>query len=218
MTQTGQSLESRLLARVRRGGAGCVFVPADFLDLGSRSAVDVALHRLTDAGTIRRLTRGLYDVPKKHPVLGTLWPSADAVARAIARRDGLRLQPTGAYAANLLGLSEQVPAKVVFLTDGRSRVVKVGRMTIQFRRTTPRIMSVAGSPSGLVIQGLRWIGADNVTSARVARLKQALPPRDRRGLLLSLTAAPVWMHPILRELAGEERRGGARTSPKRKKV
>src|SRR5262249_31159129 len=119
-----QSIESQMLARIRRWGRGSVFVPGDFLDLGSREAVDLALHRFARKGTIRRLARGVYDFPKEHPVLGLLAPSADAVARALAGRDRTRLQPAGAYAANIFGLSEQVPAKAVFLTDGPSRTVK----------------------------------------------------------------------------------------------
>src|SRR5271155_3041683 len=109
-----QSIDSRILATIHGRGRGSVFVPADFLDLGSREAVDVALHRLARKGTIRRLARGGYNFPKEHPVLGLLSPSANIVARALAGRDRTRLQPSGAYAANILGLSEQVPAKVVF--------------------------------------------------------------------------------------------------------
>src|SRR5271165_1357432 len=121
-----QSVDSHILARINRMKRGSVFVPADFLDLGSREAVDLALHRFARKGTIRRLARGLYDFPTEHPVLGLLSPSADAVAYTLAGRDRTRLQPAGAYAANLLGLSEQVPAKAVFLTDGPSRTVKIG--------------------------------------------------------------------------------------------
>src|ERR1700722_13944867 len=116
--KTTQSIDSRILARINGHGRGSVFVPGDFLDLGSREAIDVALHRLARKGTIRRLARGVYDFPKQHPVLSLLSPSADAVARALAGRDRTRFQPSGAYAANILGLSERVPAKAVFLTDG----------------------------------------------------------------------------------------------------
>jgi len=106
-------------------------VPADFLEIGSREAVDVTLHRLARKGTIRRLARGVHDLPKRHPVLGLLAPSAEAVAKAMAGRDRTRLQPAGAYAANALGLFEQVPAKVLFLTDGPSRTVRISPTTTQ---------------------------------------------------------------------------------------
>lgn len=202
--KTTQSIDSRILARIHGRGRGSVLVPGDFLDLGSREAVDLALHRLARKKTLRRLTRGVYDFPKEHPVLGLLTPSAEDVAKALAGRDRTRLQPAGAYAANALGLSEQVPAKVVFLTDGPSRTVKIGPTTIQLRRTTPKNMAAAGRLSGLLIQALRELGQEHVTPARREHLKRTLPAEKRQELVKDLPLAPAWMHPIFRELAREE--------------
>ena len=117
-------------------------------------------------------------------------------------RHRIRLQPAGAYATNLLGLSEQVPAKVVFLTDGPSRTVKIGRQEIQLRRTTPRNMATAGRLSGLLMQALRHLGKQHITPARMRHLKRTLPEKERRKLLKDLPLAPAWMHPLFRELAG----------------
>lgn len=178
-----------------------MFTPSHFLDLASRPAVTSALKRQTDAGHLRLLARGLYDYPRQHPVLGPLTPTPEAVAKALAGRDVVRLQPSGAYAANLLGLSEQVPARVVFLTDGPSRLVRVGPMTVQLRRTTPRNMAAANRPSGLVIQALRHLGPAHVTPDRLAQLEKILPADDRRALIKDLKLAPGWMHRTLRELA-----------------
>ena len=203
-TKTTQSIDNTILARIHGWGRGSVFVPGDFLDVGSREAVDLALHRFARKETIRRLARGVYDFPKKHAVLGLLSPSADTVAEALAGRDHTRLQPAGAYAANALGLSEQVPAKAVFLTDGPSRMVKIGPMTIQLRQTTPRNMAAAGRLSGLVIQAFRELGKDHVTTERVEHLKRTLPVEKRRELLKDLQLAPAWMHPIFRALAEEQ--------------
>ena len=202
-SKTTQSIDSRILATIRSHGRGSVFVPADFLDLGSREAVDIVLHRLARKGTVRRLARGVYDFPKEHPVLGSLSPSAEAVAKALAGRDRTRLQPAGAYAANVLGLSEQVPAKAVFLTDGPSRTVKIGPTTIQLRRTTAKNMETAGRLSGLLIQALRELGKEHVTPERREHLKRTLPADKRRELIKDLRLAPAWMHPIFRELAEE---------------
>ena len=199
-----QSTDSQILAAIARQGRGSVFVPADFLDLGSREAVDIVLHRLVRKGSIRRLARGVYDLPEEHPVLGPLQPSADKVAEALAGRDHTRLQPAGAYAANALGLSEQVPAKVVFLTDGPTRTVKIGPTTIQLRRTTAKNMAAAGRLSGLLIQALRELGKEHVTPQRCEHLKRTLPANKRRELLKDLRLAPAWMHPIFRELAKED--------------
>lgn len=178
-----------------------MFTPRHFLDLASRPAIASALKRQTDAGHFRQLARGLYDYPKRHPKLGMLAPTPDALAKALAGRDEVRLQPSGSYAANLLGLSEQVPAKVVFLTDGPSRLVRIGRMTVQLRRTTPRNVAAAGRPAGLVIQALRHLGQAHVTPARIAHLKRTLPAAERRSLIKDIKLAPVWMHGSLRELA-----------------
>lgn len=198
---SAQSIDARILAAIRKRGRGSTFVPTDFLKLGSRTAVDTALHRLTRSGVIRRLARGIYDYPKEHSVLGPLQPSADAIAHAIAGRDCTRLQPAGAYAANALGLTEQVPAKAVFLTDGPSRTVKIGATTIQLRQTTARNMATAGRLSGLLIQALRELGKDHITQERIDHLKRTLPMERRQELLKDIPLAPAWMHAIFRELA-----------------
>ena len=190
-----------ILARIKRRGAGSVVVPGDFLDLGSRQAIGVALHRMEKSGAIRRLARGVYDLPVTDELLGTLSPTIEAITKALTHRDRIRLQPTGAYALNLLVLSEQVPAKVVFLTEGPSRLVKVGPMTIQLRHTTARNMATAGRLSGLIIQAFRSLGKEHVTAERIAKLKQTIPLKERRQLLKDLPLAPAWMHAHFRALA-----------------
>ena len=197
------SIDSRIRRRVNRTEREVVFVPGDFLDLGSRAAVDLALHRMVKDGTLRRLARGLYDRPISHPALGVLLPSVDSIAKALAGKDRLRLQPTGAYAANLLGLSEQVPARIVFLTDGASRTVTVGPTQITLRRTTPRNMAASGRLTGLMIQAFRHVGQSNLTPKRLASLRKTIPASERRKLLSDLALAPSWMHPLLRALALE---------------
>lgn len=165
--------------------------------------MDLALHRLVKRGVLRRLARGLYEYPRVHPELGILSPDLKKVAAALAGKDRIRLQPAGAYATNLLGLSEQVPAKVVFLTDGPSRMVRIGRQEIQLRRTTPRNMAAAGRLSGVLIQALRNLGKEHITPERMKHLKRKIPSKERQRLLKDLPLAPGWMHPLFRELAGQ---------------
>jgi hypothetical protein len=196
-----QSVDSKVLTRIYGMRKGGVFTPIRFLDLGTRGAIDVALFRLLKKGVIRRLARGLFDYPQIHPELGLLSPSADKIAEALAKKDQIRLQPAGAYAANLLGLSEQVPGKVVFLTVGPSRTVKFGRREIRLRHTTPRSMAAAGRLSGLLIQAFKNLGKEHITPARVAHLKRTLSNAKRKQLLRDLTLAPAWMHQIFREIA-----------------
>lgn len=199
-----QTIDSKLKSRIYGHGRGAVFTPNDFLDLGSRDAVDKALSRLATRGEVRRLARGLYEYPREHPELGILSPDIEKVAKALTGKDRIRLQPAGAYATNLLGLSEQVPAMAVFLTDGPSRIVKIGRQEIQLRHTTPRNMATAGRLSGLLMQAFRHLGQEHITLHRMAHLKRTLPAKERRQLLKDLPLAPAWMHPLFRQLADSE--------------
>jgi hypothetical protein len=128
----------------------------------------------------------------------------DAVVKALAERDHVKLQPFGGYAANLLRLSEQVPARLVFLTDGKSRKVQYGKQTLELRQASPRMMAGAGRITGLVIAGLRYVGKENITPERVQHLRKLLSPGDRRQLMKDITLAPAWMHPCIRAIAGGE--------------
>jgi uncharacterized protein DUF6088 len=196
-----QSIDRKVFARIIGKGRGYVFTPSDFLDLGSRSAVDTALTRGARAGKIRKIARGLYDYPRQDPDLGLLMPSTEEIVRALRGRDKIRLQPSGAHAANVLGLSEQVPVRLVFLTDGRARTVRVGRRQIVFKPTTPRQMATAGRASGTVIQALRWLGKQNVDSRTISRLRRRLSPREKQELLKDLRYAPAWIASHMREIA-----------------
>jgi hypothetical protein len=196
-----QIVHNKVLDRIYGKGREWVFTPKRFLDLGSRPAVDKALNRLADAGTIRRLARGLYDYPQSHPKLGLLSAAPDAIAKAISEKDESRLQPSGPYAVNRLGLSQQVPAKIVYLTDGTDKSVVVGNQTIQLRRTTPKNMATAGSTSGLVIQAFRYLGKDGVTSSHIATLRRTLSADDRKQLIKDRIYAPAWMHRHFAEIS-----------------
>ncbi len=189
-----------------------MFASSKFTGLAGRDAIDKALSRLVADGTIRRLARGLYDYPKTHPKLGLLSPSVDAIAAALAGRYAIRLLPSGAHAANRLGLSEQVPAKVVFMTDGPSRKLRIGKQTIELRHTSPRNMAAASRTSGLVIAALRELGQDDVNTRRIAHLRNLLSPADRAELLNDLALAPAWMHPFLRFIAADAKDAAAKRS------
>ncbi|MBI5628170.1 MAG: type IV toxin-antitoxin system AbiEi family antitoxin domain-containing protein, partial [Candidatus Rokubacteria bacterium] len=164
---------------MQRSARGSVFTPATFTALGSRAAIDKALQRLVAKGELRRLSRGLYDKPRHDELLGTLWPSVDAVVQAVVGKDKLRVQPAGVYAANLLGLSEQVPAQVVLLTDGASRSVRAGPMHITLRRTSPRNMAAADRLSGRVIQAFKSLGPGHITPQHLEHLRKTLPAAER---------------------------------------
>jgi hypothetical protein len=195
------SIDSQILQHIRRKGIGYVFTPADFLHLGSRNAVDLALSRRARAGTIRKLARGLYDRPRTDPRIGQLSPSTDAIANALKGRDQSRLQAAGAHAANGLGLSDQVPVRAVFLTDGRSRRVQLGKQQIVLKHTTPRQMATAGRMSGTVIQALRWLGKRHVDHRTIKTLRRRLSQADKQQLVDDIRYAPAWIADIIRTMA-----------------
>lgn len=165
--------------------------------------MDTALSRLAKSGRIRRLARGLYDYPKSHTKIGLLSPSPEAVIEALTRRDRVRLQPTGAYAANLLGLSDQVPTKVVYLTNGPSRRIRIGNQEIILKTMAPRFMATAGRPSGTVIQALRHLGKAHVTMETIARLRKSFTAAEKQQILKDRGLAPAWMHRWLQAIAAE---------------
>ena len=177
-----------------------MFTPRHFQGLGQSAAIDSALRRLRAEGVIRQLARGLYEYPLHDSQLGLVSPSADAIARALAVRDAIRLQPAGAYAANILGLSGQVPSRIAFLTDGPSRKVKIGRREIRLQRTTPRNMATAGRASGTLIQALRHLGQNQVDATALAALRRhlaAISDTDRTSIRKDLAHAPAWIANLL---------------------
>jgi len=184
-------------SRIYGHGRGWAFTPKHFRDLGSTAAIDSCLRRLKAAGTIRQLTRGLYDYPVNDPVLGTVAPSADAIARALVVRDAIRIQPSGAYAANVLGLTNQVPSRIVFLTDGPARKVKIGKREIILQQTTPRNMATAGRISGTLIQALRHLGKDQIDDQVMAILRRHITAADHSALRKDLVHAPAWIADLL---------------------
>jgi hypothetical protein len=199
-----RSVYDKLRRQVEKRGRGAVFVTREFLELGSRAAVDEALSRLAREGEIRRLGRGLYDYPRLHPSLGPVPADPDRVAEALARKSGGRIQSAGARAANALGLSEQVPARPVYLTDGRRRTVRVGGQTIEMRHAEPRSLAGAGRVEGTVIQALRHLGPGQISADTIGQLRQTLTAREKAALRREALSAPGWLVPTLLEIAQAE--------------
>jgi len=202
MAKHKNSIDSKIISRIYGKKRGWVFTPDSFKDLGSRSAIDLALMRYKEKGTIRKLARGLYDYPEIDPILGPMPPSTDDIARALAGRDATKIQPSGAHAANLLGLTTQVPMKIVYLTDGRSRIVQVGNRQIVLQHREPKNLATAGKISGLVIQALKYLGQDQVDQQIIEKLDRRLNDANRDQLLKDIRHAPEWIARIFRKLGG----------------
>jgi hypothetical protein len=191
------AIANKILARAKRHGAGWVFSAKHLTAFGDRAAIDQALSRLARDRRIRRLARGLYDVPKIHPVLGLLSPNPDAVAAAAAEQAGHRLQISPARAANVLGLSSQVPAKTVYLTDGCSRRITIGNQVVYLKHASPRALLGAGTQAGAALQALRAMGKGHVNDGIVQQLRSTLPPDAKHDLRKLMHQAPQWTAPVI---------------------
>jgi hypothetical protein len=190
-----KQIQDSILSRKR----GVLLFPEDFERFGSSEAVRVALHRLEHQAFIKRVAQGIYVRPEIDEFIGELTPTAEEVALAIAKRDKIRIVPTGAYALNALGLSTQIPMKVVYLTDGAPREVKVGQRTIKFKRTTPKNLLAKGKISSLVIQALKEIGRDKVAAEEEDKIIDLLLKEDKKILKNDILLAPVWIKKIMQK-------------------
>lgn len=200
-----QSVSEKVLRRIQRKGRGFSFSGKDFLDLATRPSVDKALSTLADAGQIRRVLRGIYDYPRINDTLGgELSPDYDQVAQAIARSTGTRIEPSGSWAANLLGLSTQVPGKIVYLTNGTTRNYRVGNQTITFKRAAPKELLAKSPITSTVIQALRSFGRDGVDANVVTHLRSRLTDRDRKALLRDARYGEDWILETVKAIATAE--------------
>lgn len=190
----------RIKNRILRKGRGAVFTPSTFLDLGTRANVDQALSRLTKSGFIRRLTRGIYDYPKFHKFFGTLSPTPYDIAKAGAEGGGYKLLINSDVAANYFGLSTQVPAKPVYLTDGPTRTYKIGKMVIKVIHVSASKMVGAGRASGFVFQGLRYLGKNRVNELDLKQIASLLSDQDKQIVWKDSFNLPAWMQKSIKRI------------------
>lgn len=194
MTSTDDKIEQKIKSLKQ----GAIVFTEDFQNYGSSGAVKVALHRIVKKGLLHNLARGIYAKPTFSTLLNKeVLPGAEEVALAIAKRDKARLLPTGAYAQNALGLSTQVPLRIVYLTDGSPRTIKIGKRTIQFKKTTPKNLTLKGKISKLVVQALKDIGNDKATPQELEKIQSLLLKEDKQDLKHDIGLAPQWIAEIM---------------------
>lgn len=196
------SIEIVVKNRIIDHGRGWCFTSMHFSDLGSDASIRKALSQLQKQNIIRRLAQGIYDYPKIHDLLGIIPPDLNEVAKAIAEKNGVQIQPAGAHAANLVGLSAQVPGQIIFLTEGPSRKVKIGNQEIAFKKTTKKIMSSAGTREGLLIQALKNLGKDHIDQIARAQVAKFLKDSNEKEIRENMKFAPAWIRALVFEIMG----------------
>lgn len=179
---------------VSRRKKGDLIFPVDFRGKGTQAAVKTALSRLCRDGKLKRLAHGIYYVPKIDPLFGTIHPAPEDVAEAVAKKEKVRIQPAGAYALHRLGLTTQVPAKLVYITDGENRQIKIGRTVIRFKATTPKKMALEGQLSSLVILALDELDPKNIDNDTGRKIKVILEKESPAQLKKNLSLTSVRIH------------------------
>ncbi len=197
------AVANRIMKRIRAYGRGQkVFSPKEFLDLGSRAAVDKALSRLVQDNVLRRIGRGLYDWPKMSGILKQLAPpNAELAVRTIAKRDRITVMPDGIVAAHRLGLTNAVPAKTSYVTDGATRILKIGGRTVEFRHARKFLRVWFNRPAAPVVQALTWLGKANADSAEVINiLRSRLSDPIKEDLISGFDLLPAWIRAIVKSI------------------
>lgn len=202
-----KTLPDRLRARVDDAPRQ-VWTPTDFVDFGNRAAVDKALQRMVTSGQLRRIARGLYDKPSQNALTGkSTVPDYRAVIDAIAHRDQVRWLIDGMTAANTLGLTNAVPAKIEVLVDARLKPVTLDNQKIVFRQAAPSRLYWAGRPGMYLVQALHWLhdvmSSDEEQAAVQSAVRRLLASHETGPALLDdlksgFAAMPIWMQDILR--------------------
>lgn len=218
------ALPDQLLTRTKSASSQRVWTTADFLDLGSRAAVDQALSRLVRRGALTRPARGLYAVHRKSERLGIELPAKlEEVVDALARRSGATVVPSGATFANQLGLSTQVPMRAIFQTTGRARRYQIGGTNVELRHVSPRRLK-ASSPRNLaVLSAIAHLGKANIDETTLARLRSVTERADDASLLDDARNQPAWVVAVVRQVmarttAAAAPDAGVTTPPSRRRM
>ena len=188
-----QSIHSQLEDKILSLKKGTIVFVSDFAGFGTAENVKKVLLHLEKKQLLVRLAHGIYLYPKIDKELGILYPSTESIAEAIAKRDKIRIIPTGIYALQQLGISTQIPMNVIYLTDGAPRKIKVGKRTITFKKTVPKNLAIKNKILSNIVQGLKELGKENITDEVKQKINQALEKVPVEILKEEILNAPVWV-------------------------
>jgi len=194
-----QSIEDKIEKVIKSKQRGTLLFTDDFIAHGSSKAIQKALERLTNRNVITRIARGIFVRPVISEYIGEVLPTAEEVALGIAKRDMIKIVPIGTHALNKLGLSTQIPLKLVYLTDGAPREIQIGNRTIKLKKTTPKNLLAKGKISSLAIQALREVGQRGITEEIEQKIIELLKKEERKKLKHDIPLAPVWIRKIMQK-------------------
>lgn len=199
-----QSIANKILSRVHGRGRGWAFSTNDFISEFTREQIDNALSNLTKDGKIRRVYRGIYDYSKYSTILDQyLSPNFDQVAQAMARKFNWRIQPSGDAALNLLGLSTQVPGRIIYLSDGPNRKYTIGNYTLEFKKSALKDVGFKHKESGLIVQALKALGKKQVAKISFQDIRKKIDLTKRKPIIKDTKSATSWIYDYIKKIYTE---------------
>ena len=185
------SVNSIIELKINRLNSGQVFFASDFKELGTSTAIRKSLSRLVESKQVERMGQGIYVKPKKDKVLGKILPSMEELAESLARKEHIKIKPSGQYALNKVGLSTQVPTKLVFLSTGNPKKIKIGKSAIIFKSTTAKKLAMKGQITSLLFLGLEELDLEKLSSIQITRIRELLKLEALETLKYNLRLAPT---------------------------
>jgi len=186
--------------RINKASTDNIFIIKEFLSLDRRDNIDHIFADLCTKGLIKRITNGIYYKPKIIKGLGIIPPDQDKVIKAISKKTGDKICYSGAYAANILGLSTQVPMKITYLTTGRTRIIKACGWNIKLKHTNIIPSNNTSDLALLIIYALISFGRDNITLGDIQVCKRYLKNKDKNSLQDMFTRVPYWLIKYLKQI------------------
>jgi len=200
-----KSIESQILDRISSQGYGWTFSAKDFINLGSREAIDIGLHRIEKKKIIRRVIRGIYDYPKKGKLTGGLIsPDPFTVAQTIARRNNWKIIPNGETALNVLGLSTQMPVAFIFFSNGQNRSYQLGKFEIIFKHKIAKDFFKTSDIEDLIIQSIKTLGKDGIDNTKIRIMRKKLSRQGRQQLLNHAQYGTEWIFRVIKKICMAE--------------
>ncbi|HCX62997.1 MAG TPA: hypothetical protein DHU59_11255 [Clostridiales bacterium] len=196
-----ESYLKKIEERINDSKRGEIFVASDFNDITSSAVANKSLSRLSEDGVIRRIIRGVYEYPEYSDFLKEyIAPSPDKVAHALARNFGWTIVPSGDTALNLLGLSTQVPAVWLYVSDGTYKEYSFDNVTIKFKHTTNKEISKISYKTALVIQALKALGKEKINEAAMEKISTILSKAEKEAMLIEAKYATSWIYDTIKTI------------------
>jgi hypothetical protein len=197
-----KSIENKVLSRIYGRGKGYAFSSNDFIDEFSQNSIDKALSTLTKKSKIRRVARGIYDYPKYSKLLEKkLSPDIEQISRAYARKFNWKIEVSGDSALNILGLSTQVVAKFIYLSNGPNKSYKMlNNISIEFKKSSLKNIGFKHKESSLIVQALKTLGKDRVDAELIQKIRKEVDASKYSKILNDTKSSTVWIYETIKKI------------------